>query len=181
MVNVIKRLLDVSPLRKKKCKLVKEKIEYKETECRLIYNAEILLIDKQPIRIFGDVDICNPKILSKICFKNDLNSDELLVSKIDCKTGIAKLELIEIPPQIRGQGLATILFKSYLLLLNELSKKFDINITEIWGTVGDGNNFTPNVSKRMYKNFDGLSYSDSQKIHLNYAELKQNIIKYNIY
>lgn len=68
----IKRLLDISHLKNKKCKLIKENMDYKEIECQLTYKADVLLIDEELIHIFGDVDLSNPHIYFKICFKNNL-------------------------------------------------------------------------------------------------------------
>lgn len=171
-------------IKKKKSKLIKETIEYKtDVDSLLIYNAEILLADNRILMVSDSIDISCPSIVFKICLKNNLYSEkkDLLISKIICKEQTVNLELIETPPQLRNQGLATIVFESWLTLLKRLCDDFNVNITQIKGSVETGGNFIPKYSKKLYKHFDNYQFSKSKKLHLNQEKLNNNILQYKLY
>lgn len=178
------KIFNIFSIKKKKCKLIEETIEYKtDVDSLLIYKAKILLADNRILIVSDNIDISCPNIAFKICLKNNLYPEkkDLLISKIICNEQTVNIELIETPPQLRNQGLATIIFESWLTLLKRLCDDFNVNFTQIKGSIGTGGNFIPKYSKKLYKHFDNYLFSESKKLHLNREKLNNNILQYNLY
>lgn len=178
------KIFNAFPLKKKKSKLKKETIEYKtDVDSLLVYKAEILLADGGVLIVTDCIDTSYSNIAFEICLKNNLYPEkkDILISKITCETQTANLELIEIPPQLRNQGLATIVFESWLTLLKRLCDDFNVSITQIKGSIGTNGNFIPKYSKKLYKHFDNYLFSESKQLHLNQEKLNNNILEYNLY
>lgn len=91
------------------------------------------------------------------------------------------LDLIEIKDvSLRGRGLGTIIFSTWLKLLPEYSRLYNISFSRIEASVGVGNNFTPKVAKKLYHKFNNHRYDHTQHLRLNKGELRYGRLEYTL-
>lgn len=152
----------------------------------LKYSASICAHTTQTINLYCDINTSKPYQID-ICFKlyfrdidNELVCKDVLIATVSYKTNNVHLQLIEVPEQLRHQGLGILIFESFIKLIEEISIKNHLCIKKIQGSLGNGSNFTPKYAKKLYKHFHRYSYLEDKHLYLNKKHFKKNIIEYII-
>lgn len=176
----------------KKCRLGNEKItpidDIANGECfGFSYSATIVFKNNENdiLTLCSTVDMRETGFSpSKFCIflKTTTNKNDMVLSSNFRKEQDAMfLDLIEIKDiSLRGRGLGTIILSTWLTLLPEYSKLYNISFSKIEASVGSGNNFTPRFAKKLYRKFNNYKYTQTQRLRLNKSELKHGRLVYMI-
>lgn len=167
---------------KKKLTITNEKIYNKNIDAFediLFYSSTVILKSGQGVEVYCEIKRDDSKIVRNICIKIKDESSSILIAKIVKKTNIVRFELIEIPEKLRNCGLGTYIMSVFILILEKISILDDIQLQQIQGTISDSGNFTPKISKRLYKKFHKYPLLDKQ-LFLDKNEFRKSKLVYEI-
>lgn len=125
---------------------------------------------------------CFSLVIELLVFKGEERiKKDVLISKVDLDLKNAKLEIIEVPEDMRGCQLGTHIFSLWLEILGDIQNEESICLERIYGIIDDGSNFTPKYSKKLYRKFDKYQCYGEKLLVLNRKKLKNMELEYIIY
>ena len=87
-------------------------------------------------------------------------------STIDLKENYVHLDTIEVPDDLRNIGLGSILFQEWIISVCKILHLKDLKINRIVGEIGEGMNYTPKYSTKLYHKFNNHQINDKKVLKL---------------
>lgn len=161
-------------------------IKENQFEKSSFYREVVLLPLGQEVELICNYKIekivkCFSVVIELFAFKGkERIKKDVLISKVDLDLKNAKLEIIEVPEDMKGCQLGAHIFSLWLEILGDIQNEEGLCLERIYGIIGSGSNFTPKSAKKLYRKFDQYQCFGGKLLVLNRKKLKDLELEYII-